>query len=227
MKMLAAVIFALGAGMLCSAGAQGQATSGERARFHVEIQATGEKGPSLTVTNRTGKTVTACVFEVSYPLPGRRNAKIAWDELLQGGSVIEPGATVVRPSFLFAGGPIPDKVEIIAGVWAGGGTFGEPELANNILKSRAMRASDYGQTAALLQQGLDRNWTREEYQQAFRDKPDSGPVYTVRTAVSATQQTAPTPRELNHVMQVLVQSFKEYAERLRKGKPAPQPAAPK
>jgi hypothetical protein len=213
--------------MIFSSVAQGQATNPVRAQFRVEIHPTGEKGPSLTVTNRTGKTVTACVFEVSYPPPGRRNAKIAWDELLQGGSAIEPGATVMRPSFLFAGGPIPDKVEIIAGVWADRGSFGEPELANNILKSRAMRASDYEQTAALLQQGLDQHWTREQYQQAFRDKPDSGPVYTVRTALTATQQTAPTQQEFNRVMQILVQSFKEYAERLRKGQPAPQPAASK
>jgi hypothetical protein len=68
---------------------------------------------------------------------------------------------------------------------------------------------------------------REQYQQAFRDKPDSGSVYTVRTALSATQQTAPTQQEFNRVMQTLVQSFKQYAERLRKGKPAPQSAAPK
>lgn len=225
MKMLAAVICVLGAGMLCSAGAQGQATSGDRTRFPVEIHATGEKGPSLTVTNRTGKTVTACVFEVSYPAPGRRNAKIAWDELLQGGAVIEPGVTVVRPSFLFAGGPIPDKVEIVGGVWLDGGTFGEPELSNNVLKTRAARAAEYEQTGALVQQGLDQHWSREQYQQAFRDKPDTGPVYTVRTALSATQQTAPTQQEFSRVMQILVQSFKEYAERLRKGKPAPQPAA--
>lgn len=227
MKMLAMASCVLGVGMPFSPGAQGQTTSPERARFHVDIQATGEKAPSFTVTNRTGKTVTACEFELSYPPPGRRNSKIAWDELIQGGPVIEPGATILRPFFLFAGGPTPDKVEIIAGVWDGGGTFGEPELANNILKNRAMRASEYEQTTALLQQGLDQNWTREQYQKAFSDKPDSGSVYTVRTALSATQQTAPTQQEFNRVMQTIVQSFKQYADRLRKGKPAPQPAAPK
>ena len=227
MSMLATAFCALGVGILFSFGVQGQATNTERARFHVAIQATGEKGPSFTVTNRTGKAVTACVFEVSYPSPGRRNSKIAWDELIQGGPVIEPGATILRPFFVFAGSPIPDKVEIIAGVWADGGTFGAMELANNILKNRATRASEYERTTALLQQGLDQNWTREQYQKAFSDKPDSGSVYTVRTALSATQQTAPTQQEFNRVMQILVQSFKQYGERLRKGKPAPQPAAPK
>jgi hypothetical protein len=227
MSMLAMAFCALGVGILFSSDVQGQATNTERARFHVQIHATDEKGPSFAVTNRTGKTATACVFDVSYPSPGRRNSKIAWDELIQGGPVLEPGATILRPFFLFAGSPIPDKVEIIAGVWADGGTFGEPELANNILKTRAMRASEYQQTAALLQQGLDQNWNREQYQKAFRDKPDSGPVYTVRTALSATQQTAPTPQEFNRVLQSLVQSFRQYADRVRKGKPAPQPAAPK
>lgn len=227
MKMLVTAVCALGGGMIFSSGVRAQATNPVRAQFRVEIHATGDKGPSFTVTNRTGKTVTACVFEVSYPPPGRRNAKIGWDELIQSGPVIEPGATVLRPSFLFAGGRIPDQVEIVAGVWDGGGTFGEPELANNILKTRAMRALEYEQTVALLQQGLEQNWTRERYQQAFSDKPDSGSVYTVRTALTATQQTAPTPQEFHHVMQVLVEQFRQYADRLRKGKPAPQPAAPK
>lgn len=227
MRMLAMAFCALGVGINFSSGVQGPATNTERARFHVEVHATGEKGPSFTVTNRTGRSVTACVFQLSYPSPGRRNSNIAWDELIQGGPVIEPGATILRPFFLFAGSPIPDKVEIIAGVWADGGTFGEPESTNNILKNRAMRASEYEQTATLLQQGLDQNWAREQYQQAFRDKADSGSVYTVRTALSATQQTAPTQQEFNRVMQTLVQSFKQYAERLRKGKPAPQPVAPK
>ena len=52
---------------------------------------------------------------------------------------------------------------------------------NNILKTRAMRASEYEDAAAILQQGLDQDWTRNQYLQAFSDKSDSGPVYTVRT----------------------------------------------
>lgn len=63
---------------------------------------------------------------------------------------------------------------------------------NNILKTRAERASEYEDAVAILQQGLDQNWSSNQYLQAFSDKPDSGPVYTVRTALAVNQQTAHT-----------------------------------
>ena len=73
--------------------------------------------------------------------------------------------------------------------------------------------------AGILQQGLSRNWSREQYQQAFRDKPDTGAVYTVRTALSATVQTAPTPEAFAHTMQFLLTNFRELSKQLRQVKP--------
>jgi len=118
-------------------------------------------------------------------------------------------------------------VEAIAGVWADGETFGQPVWVNNILKTRALRASEYEQAAATLQQGLDQNWTSNQYLQAFSDKPDSGPVYTVRTALAATdQQNAQKPQVLNHVMQKLLEAFRQKSDQLRKAKPTLTPAPP-
>ncbi len=139
MKMLATALCALGGVMLFSA-VEGTSTPAERPKFKIEIRA-GEKGPGYAVTNLTDKIVTACVFELSYSSPGRRSSNTFWDALIQGDHVIEPGGTVLRPLYQAAGSPLPDKVEVIAGVWAGGETFGQPELANNILKTRALRAS--------------------------------------------------------------------------------------
>jgi len=82
-----------------------------------------------------------------------------------------------------------------------------------------MQASQYDDAAAILQQGLNQNWTRNQYQQAFSDKPDTGPVYTVRTALSATQQTGQTPQEFTHTMQFLLQTFRQQSDKLRKPKP--------
>lgn len=226
-RAVCAVVCAVSSWVLVSGASQAPAPSTGRARLHVAIQASGEKGPSFAITNPTGKSVTACVFEVSYPPPRPRNSRIAWDELIQSGPVIEPGTTILRPFFLFPGGPVPDKVEIIAGIWDDGRTFGEPELTNNIVKKRVAIAADYEQGAETLQKGLDQKWTRERYQQEFSGKPDSGVVYTVRTALSATAQTAPKPEEFNRVMQTLVQSFRQNADHFRRGKPFPKPPAPK
>jgi hypothetical protein len=63
------------------------------------------------------------------------------------------------------------------------------------------------------------SWTRDQYQQAFRDKPDTGAVYTVRTALSATQQTAQSPQEFTHTMQFLLKNFQQLSNQLRKVKP--------
>lgn len=228
MKMLATAFCVLGGGMLFSTAAQGTSTTQERPKFKIEIRATGEKGqgPSFAVTNLTAKTVTACVFEQSYPSQGARKTTIVWDALVQGNSPVEPGQTVTRPLIPIIGNALPNKVEVIAGIWADGESFGPPKWASNIFNYRALRASQYEDAAAILQRGLDQNWNRNQYQQAFSDKPDSGPVYTIRTALTATQETNHTPQEFTHTMQFLLQSFRQQSDQLRKAKPILSPSIP-
>jgi hypothetical protein len=218
MKMLATAFCVLGGGMLFSTAAQRTSTTPERPKFKIEISATGEKGPSYAVTNLTAKTITACVFELSYSPQGTRKSKMVWDALVQGDPPIEPGRTILRPFLPIVGSSLPSKVEVIAGVWADGQSFGQPEWANNIFKTRATRASEYEDAAAILQQGLDQNWTPNQYQLVFSDKPDSGPVYTVRTALAVNQQAAHTPQVFTHTMQFLLQSFRQQSNQLRKAK---------
>jgi hypothetical protein len=218
MKILATAFCALNVGMLFSSAVYGQPAT-ERPRFQIEIHATGERGPTYTVTNLSGKRVSACVLEISSSSQRAKKSKTVWDALIQGQPPIEPGASISQYLPHVVGGPLPDKVEVIAVVWVDGETFGQPVWVNNILKNRAMRASEYEDAAAILQQGLDQNWSSNQYQQAFADKPDSGPVYTVRTALTATQQTGQTPQEFTHTMQFLLQSFKQYADKLRKSIP--------
>jgi len=221
MKMLATACWVLGGGMLFSTAAQGPSASAPRPKFKIEIGAPVEKGrePKFAVTNLTAKTVTACVFEQSYASESARKATIVWDALVQGNTPIEPGQTVLRPVSPNIQNALPNKVEVIAGIWADGESFGPPKWASDIFKNRALRASEYEDAAAILQRGLDQNWNRGQYQQAFAEKPDSGPVYTVRTALTATQQTGQTPQEFTHTMQFLLQSFKQYSDKLRKSIP--------
>ena len=225
MKILATAFCTLNVGMLFLSAIYGQPAT-EQPRFQIEIHATGERGPTYTVTNLSGKRVSACVLEISSSSPRARKSKAVWDALLQGQPPIEPGASISQYLPHVVGSPLPDKVEVIAGVWADGETFGQPVWVNNILKTRAMRASEYEDAAVILQQGLDQNWTRNQYLQAFSDKPDSGPVYTVRTALAVEQQTAHTPRVFTHTMQFLLQSFRQQSDQLRKAKAILSPAIP-
>ncbi|MGA9462724.1 MAG: hypothetical protein WBV28_08040 [Terracidiphilus sp.] len=108
---------------------------------------------------------------------------------------------------------------MIAAVWADGKTFGAPASVNSILNIRAARAAEYEDASGILQQGLSQNWTRDQYEQAFRDKPDTGAVYTVRTALSAMLKTAQTPQDFTHTMQFLLTNFQQLSKQLRKVKP--------
>lgn len=191
----------------------------ERPEFRVEIQPNGIRGPNCTVTNLSSKPVWALVLEISSSSQPARKAKKVWDTLLESVHPIEPGSSISRPVYEFAFSPTPDQIKVIAAVWIDGETFGAPASVNLVLNTRVARAAEYEDAAGILQQGLSQNWTRDQYEQAFRDKPDNGAVYTVRTALSATLQTAKTPQEFTHTMQFLLTTFQQLSKQLRKVKP--------
>jgi hypothetical protein len=219
MKTLASALCVLNAIILFSAAFHGQSPSAEQPRFQIEIQATGETGPRYTVTNLTGRTVTACVLELSSSSQSRGNSKTVWDALLQDEPPIEPGASISQYLSHVVGGPLPDKVEVIAGVWADSETFGQLIWVDNILKTRAMRASEYEQAATMLQQGLDQNWTRDQYLKALGDQQNSIPIHAVRSTLVANEQFTEKPQLLRHIMQMMLESFVQKSNQIRKAKP--------
>jgi hypothetical protein len=218
MEIFAAALCALNIAMFFPSALYSQRAA-EPPKFRVEIHPAGDKRPTCTVTNLSSKPVWAVVFEISSSSQPARKAKKAWDTLLDGRPPVEPGASISRPLFEFAFSPQPDQIKVIAAVWTDGETWGAPASLNLILNNRAARAADYEDAASILQQGLNQNWTRDQYQQAFRDKPDTGAVYTVRTALSAALQTAQTPQDFNHTMQFLLTNFQQLSKQLRKVKP--------
>jgi hypothetical protein len=191
----------------------------ERPEFRVDIHPDEKRRPICTVTNLSGKPVWALVLEISSSSQPARKAQKVWDMLLLSSHPIEPGAGSSQALSEFAFSPSPDRIKVIAAVWTDGETYGAPASVNLILNHRVARAAEYEDAAAILQQGLNQNWTREQYEQAFRDKPDTGAVYTVRTALTATLQTARTPQEFIGFMQILLTNFQQLSKQLRKVKP--------
>jgi hypothetical protein len=226
MKALASALCVLSAIMLFSAAVHVQSPRAEQPRFQIEIQDTGEGGPRYTVKNLTDRTVTACVLELSSLSQGRGNSQPVWDALLQDERPIEPGARISQYLSHVVGGPLPDKVEVIAGVWADGETFGQAVWVNIIPKTRATRALEYEQPAAMLEQGLAQNWTRDQYLQALSHKPNSGPIHAVRSTLAANQQFAEKPRLLRHAIQMMLESLVQKSDRIRKAKPTASSASP-
>lgn len=190
----------------------------EQSHFQVTIETAAEKGPHYTVVNLTDKPVTACVIELSSSQETRKS-KTVWDALLQGEPPIEPGKSISQYLSHAVGGPLPDKVEVVAAVWADGETFGQSDWVSLILKNREMRASAYGQAIAILKKGLDENWTRDQFLQALADKPNSGPLYGLRSTLMANRQFAEKPQLLRTAMQRMLESLTQKAEEIRKARP--------
>jgi hypothetical protein len=223
-EMFGTVLSILSVGMLCSMTTFGQSATVEPGNFDIEIHTTGEGSPNYRVTNHTGKTVTACMFELGYWSKSTGKAIIAWDAILQNLPPIEPDASISQYLSHAVGGPLPDKVEVIAGLWADGETFGQTEFINHLLRVRATRVAEYEKAAKILRQGLDENWTTDQYLKAFGEKPDSAPAFKVRSTLSASPQSAQKPKLLRHVVQMLSESFVEKANQLRNAKPATDPS---
>jgi hypothetical protein len=226
MKILTTVLCVLSAVMIVPSAMYGQSLTTEQPRFQIDIQAAGEGGPRYTVTNLTGKTVTACVLQLSSSSQNHGKSKTVWDAVLQNVQPIEPGGSISQYLSHVVGNPLPDKVDVVAGVWADGETFGDSIWVKNILETREMRASAYELAATVLQQGLDQNWTRDQYLQAISDKPNSGPIIAIRSTLQANQQFAEKPQLLRGAIQVLLESFRQKSAQIRKAKPTTSAATP-
>ncbi len=220
MNILAAALSVLNASILLSLAVQGQPQTAERPKFQIEIQPPSQvAGPRFTVTNLTSRTVTACVLELSSSSESKGQSVTVWDAVVLDQSPIVPGATISQYLVHAVGSPRPDHVEVIAGIWDDGETFGQAEWVSNILKGRTLLASQYEQAASLLQQGLDQNWTRDEFLKAVSDKPSSGPMYEIRSTLATSLRSSERPLLMWGAMKRMLERFTQKAEQLRQAKP--------
>lgn len=226
MKILAPVICVLSVGAsLFSLPVHAQSAAITLPNFEIKIQTEGERAPKYTVTNLTGKTVTACVVTLSSSLESNDQSRTVWDALVQNVPPIEPNVSMSQFLAHRVGGPLPDRVEVVAGVWVDGETFGDPERVNAILKGRESLVAAYDQAIALLREGMDQKWTREQYLQALNGKPNSV-FYGIRATLTANENLDEQPQLSNELMQKLLDSFAEKSDKLKKAKPTPGTVTP-
>lgn len=217
MRILAIGLFALNVTTLFCLAVNGQSAVAEQPKFQIEIHVSDPRTPSYTVTNLTGRTVTACVVRLSSSIE-KGASHTMWDALLQDVRPIEPNASFSQYAGHRVGGPLPDRVEIVAGVWSDGESFGDSEWVKMILKNRETLAGAYEQASALLQQGLEQNWTRDQYVQALNDKPNAAPFFVIRSAVTANKNFDERPELLHRMMQSMQKSFVDRSNQLRTAK---------
>ena len=222
MKIINPIIFILSiAAAVCSLPVHAQSATTDSPRFEIKIQTEGAGAPSYTVTNLTSTIVTACVIRISSSADSKDRSLVVWDALLQNVAPIKPNASISQFLAHRVGGPVPDRVEVLAAVWSGGETFGESRWLDRILENRKVRAASYDEAIALLRDGLDHKWTRQRYLQALNDKPDSGALDGIRATLTANPNFDEHPEELNGLMQKMLDTFAEKSDQLRKAKPTP------
>jgi hypothetical protein len=226
MRLLAPVLCGLIVGAFFSLPVHAQQATIASPKFQIKIQTEGEGSPKYTVTNLTGKTVTACVVSLSSSLEDSGKSRTVWDALVQNVPPIEPNTSISQFLGHRVGGPLPDKVEVVAGVWADGETFGDPEWVNVILKGRESLIAAYDRAITLLREGMDQKWTREQYLQALNGKPNSGPFYGMRRTLEANKNLNDQPKMLNLLIQTMLDSFVEKSNQLKKAKPTASAATP-
>jgi len=227
MKIRTFVLRVLIPGLLILPTLRGQSHTTEQAKFRVEISATTDGGPKFTITNLSAKTLTACTFQFSVSSESKPQGEMDWDPLVQGQGEpgrerpgpLEPGASLTMYLPHRVGVPLPDKAEVVAGIWDDGETFGQALWLKTLLDNRVTVTSAYEQAISLLQKGLDENWTRNQYLAALNSKPTSLPIYSIRRTLEANPKLDQDIRSLQIAVQGLLAHFNQEVAPLRQANP--------
>jgi hypothetical protein len=215
--------------LLCAVRSQTQALS--ESKFSIEIQKDEQERPTVTLTNLSEKILTACTIESSVSTEAGRPSEMNLDFLLSSrgphGEPLEPlkpGESVTMNLPHMVGRPLPDKLKVVAGIWADGQTFGEQVWVKALVDHRASYVSAYEQAIALLKEGIENNWTREQYLAALDGKPQSLPFYSIRRTFQANQALDQRPQLAKNIAQRMLDHFEQDLERLHPQK-AVEPVA--
>ena len=204
--------------------------------FRIEIQTDIDGKPSFTLTNLSNDTLTACVIRFSLSSKPTWHSQLDWDTVVQDIPLnaaeaehpIEAGASKTMYLPHAVGESLPDKVEVVAAIWADGETFGDPKWVKVLLHYRASLARAYEDSISMLQKGLDGNWTRDQYLDATNNRAANsepsevygGPTLAIRNTLRGNSTLDGKPQLLRRTIQNLQASFEQKLDLLRKAKPA-------
>jgi hypothetical protein len=190
----------------------------EQPQFQVEIQ-DNQNTHTYTVTNQAATPVSA--FVVRYSFASQVQGTEQWDSVLLEQSPLSSGAHISRPLPHPAGGPFPDHMEIVGGIWANGDAFGQAGSVQLILADRKSGAALFDNAASFLQHGLDENWTYAQFVQAVQTMPDSPAVLAMRSTLSPiNQRNAEYPEYLRNLINYMIDRFTGQSIRIRRAKPS-------
>jgi hypothetical protein len=215
--------------LVCAVRSQPQALS--EPKFGIEIQKDEQERPTFTLTNLSEKVLSACTIQFSVSTEAVRQSEMNWDSLIssrgphgESQGPLKPGESVTMNLGHIVGRPFPDKLKVVAGIWADGETFGEQAWVKTLVDNRASLVAAYEQAIALLKEGIENNWTRQQYLAALDGKPESLPFNSIRRTFQANQSLDQHPQLAKNIGQRLLDHFEQDLQRLRPQK-AVEPVA--
>jgi hypothetical protein len=117
----------------------------ERPPVQFEVEENGEHGPRIIITNLQQNPLTAYVVQTVPKSADEAAQTVVCDALTRR-----------------VGGPVPGAT-LGAAVWEDGSTYGRDDLLLRISNDRSAFADNDDRALALLQTGLDKNWSAREY----------------------------------------------------------------
>ncbi|HKN76852.1 MAG TPA: hypothetical protein VJW94_16875 [Candidatus Acidoferrum sp.] len=139
----------------------------EKPPVQFQILQTAEHEPRVVVTNLHQYALTAFIARTDPTAANSITNTMVFDALARMGLLapIPRGLSFVTGVPHVVGEPFPDPV-LAAAVWEDGSTYGPDDLLARISGSRSALANSYDRAIAMLQTGLDKNWTAAEYSAA-------------------------------------------------------------
>lgn len=198
----------------------------DQLKFRIET-APAERAPTFTVTNLNSKTLTAAHFRFSSSAEHGPVAEMVWDPLWQGWDSsrheppgpLEPGTKMTMYLSHIVGAPLSDRVEVVAGIWADGETFGDPSQLKLILNRRAALPASYEETIVFVQRGLNENWSRNQYLQGLRGVQNTAAARFVVDALRKNNNPNADSTSIKPVMQSVLETLKRNLDMLRPANP--------
>jgi hypothetical protein len=221
MKISARRSLVLAAVLLASVFVHAQQQPQEQPNFQIDILTPRDGGPGFTLTNRSAKTLAACTIEFSVSSENGKPMRDDWDALFLGVAPLKTGDGISMPLPHIEGHPYPDKVEVTAGIWESGESFGNQDWVKVIVSNRAWLRSQFNQATTLLQQGLDKDWTYDQFLDALKAMPDSGDFFGIRFNLEANPQLRDKPRLLVQFLHRLLDNLNRKYGPIQQANPLP------
>jgi hypothetical protein len=202
----------------------------EKPPVQFQILQTAEHEPRIVVTNLHQYALTAFIARTDPAAGDSITNTMVFDALARVGLLapVPRGLSFVTGVPHVVGESFPDPV-LVAAVWEDGSTFGPDDLLARISSARSALADSYDRAIAMLQTGLDKNWTAAEYGAAAQQLklaparpptpgtgiPDSIPIYTITVNMNRANLENRPAKRASQIARNLLTRFTQDRDALR------------